>query len=139
MDVHIPLASNWIIDASIYVTLYDIIDSPDREATKNAVRTLLPEPDTEDHSELPILRSHQINYIVCYVQRSGSTHLISLLEGTGRASLPIFSTWNINTFHWRSGKCLTERVHTALQTPLRSITFEVFRIPSHFSATVANG
>ena len=51
------------------------------------VRSLLPEPDAAP-SGPPGILSSGVNYAICYVQRSGSTHLTSLLQSTGVAGKP---------------------------------------------------
>lgn len=55
--------------------------------TEELVRSLLPDPDGPA-TAAPVMSANAVNYAICYVQRSGSTHLTSLLQNTGVAGKP---------------------------------------------------
>lgn len=57
------------------------------DSTEGNVRLLLPDPDAPP-SAPPAMPQNAVNYAICYVQRSGSTHLTSLLQNTGVAGKP---------------------------------------------------
>ncbi len=55
--------------------------------TDELVRSFLSDPDSPAGG-VAAIPSNAVNYAVCYVQRSGSTHLTSLLQNTGVAGKP---------------------------------------------------
>jgi LPS sulfotransferase NodH len=57
------------------------------DGTEESVRSLLPDPDAAPCAPSSKPRN-AVNYAICYVQRSGSTHLTSLLQNTDVAGKP---------------------------------------------------
>jgi LPS sulfotransferase NodH len=64
-----------------------ILHFPDADFVDNYFRTTMPSP-YNDLLQSPRENCAGTNYLICYVQRSGSTHLTSLLQSTGLAGKP---------------------------------------------------
>jgi LPS sulfotransferase NodH len=67
--------------------LAQILDFPDAESIDKYLRSAMTDPYAAAARSAQVDREG-INYIICYVQRSGSTHLTSLLQNTGLAGKP---------------------------------------------------
>jgi LPS sulfotransferase NodH len=67
--------------------LAGVLDQTTLDLAERGIRTLLPDPDGGP-SEPPEMPANATNYIICYVPRSGSSHLTSLLQNTGLAGKP---------------------------------------------------
>jgi LPS sulfotransferase NodH len=72
---------------NILSTLLSSMNTAGADSTEDHVRSLFPDPDAPP-SAPPSFPKNAVNYAICYVQRSGSTHLTSLLQNTGLAGKP---------------------------------------------------
>jgi LPS sulfotransferase NodH len=64
-----------------------VLDQAMLDLAEQGIRTLLADPDGEPSVPLE-MPGNATNYIICYVPRSGSSHLTSLLQNTGLAGKP---------------------------------------------------
>jgi LPS sulfotransferase NodH len=71
----------------IPAALLSALDGIGADATEESIRFLLPDPDAAPSAPSAI-HNNAVNYAICYVPRSGSTHLTSLLQNTGLAGNP---------------------------------------------------
>jgi LPS sulfotransferase NodH len=64
-----------------------ILSFPDADFVDNYLRSTMTDPYAEA-AESSRAHENGTNYILCYIQRSGSTHLTSLLQNSGLAGKP---------------------------------------------------
>ncbi|MDB5069216.1 MAG: hypothetical protein JWM87_327 [Candidatus Eremiobacteraeota bacterium] len=85
------------------------------EADETVLARLLPDPDGPAEPGAPPVPPDGVNYIICYVPRSGSTHLSSLLQSTGLAGAPA------EYFNLGYADMPQERRHTFARTGVHTI------------------